>query len=120
MIEKTIEMNFLYDYYGALLPEKQQEILRLYYEEDYSLSEIAPVFSMSRQGIHDAIKKAEKSLHEYEDRLGLVKRSTQVAETLEAVSMELEQILTDGALETGVTQRLIQINRTIKQIREDQ
>jgi AraC-like DNA-binding protein len=62
------------DAYGALLTDKQREFMRLHYEEDLSFGEIAQEFGVSRQAIHDAVKHAERTLDDYEQRLGLVQR----------------------------------------------
>ena len=58
--------------YGRLLTEKQRQVMELYHEENLSLAEIAEEFGISRQGVHDTLKKAEHLLIEYEDKLGLV------------------------------------------------
>ena len=70
---ETIEkISLLYDFYGKLLTEKQRQVMELYHEENLSLAEIAEEFGISRQGVHDTLKKAEHLLTEYEDKLGLV------------------------------------------------
>lgn len=74
MIEKIARIAFLLDFYGGLLTEKQQHCLDMHYNQDMSLAEIAETFSVSRQAIHDVLKRAENLLEEYEERLGLVKR----------------------------------------------
>jgi len=77
MLDKVTEINLLYDFYSQLLTGKQREVLRLYHCENYSLSEIADGFSISRQGVHDTLKKAEKALFSYEEKLNLVKKYTE-------------------------------------------
>ena len=72
-IESIAENSLLYDFYGQLLSKRQQEVMALYHEENYSLSEIAEEFGISRQAVHDTLKKAEQALAEYEQKLGLVK-----------------------------------------------
>jgi len=71
MTEKKFIYSILYDYYGDLLKDNQSNIINLYYNLDYSLSEIAEDMNISRQGVHDALKRAEKSLIEYEDIMKL-------------------------------------------------
>ena len=61
-MDKMIEMNIRNDLYGSMLTIRQREIINLYYEENFSLSEIAEEFSISRQAVHDTLKKAEKAL----------------------------------------------------------
>ena len=77
MFDKVTEYNLLYDFYSQLLTEKQREVLRLYHCEDFSLTEIGEEFSISRQGVHDTLKKAEKALFNYENKLNLVKKYTE-------------------------------------------
>jgi predicted DNA-binding protein YlxM (UPF0122 family) len=69
--EKNFLYSVLYDYYGGLLKDNQANIIDLYYNQDYSLSEIADDMNISRQGVYDALKKAEKSLIEYEEKIQL-------------------------------------------------
>jgi RNA polymerase sigma factor (sigma-70 family) len=69
-----VRMSLLFDYYGGLLGERQNQIFSLYHEDDLSLSEIAELMKITRQGVHDALKKAEAQLMKYEDKLGLVER----------------------------------------------
>ena len=75
-IKRTISFSgdvALYmDFYGGLLTEKQVEILDCYYNEDYSLSEIANGLGISRQAAHDAIRSGSQALVEYEEKLGMV------------------------------------------------
>ena len=69
---KIAETSLLYDFYGALLTDKQREVMALYHEENLSLSEIASEFGISRQAVHDTLKKAEQALKEYEEKLKLM------------------------------------------------
>lgn len=71
MSGKNFIYSILYDYYGDLLRDNQSNIIDLYYNQDYSLSEIAEEMNISRQGVHDALKRAEKNLLEYEDKIKL-------------------------------------------------
>ena len=71
MIEKVAYMNVLYDLYKSLLTEKQREYLELYYQEDWSLAEIAGELSVSRNAVHDNIKRTGKLLVDYEEKLGM-------------------------------------------------
>lgn len=74
MLDKISRMNELLDFYGPLLTEKQQEVLRLHYELDWSLAEIAEHMKITRQAVHDIDRRAETALEDYERRLGLVER----------------------------------------------
>ncbi|MDE7191310.1 MAG: DNA-binding protein [Clostridia bacterium] len=71
------------DYYGALLTEYQRQIVDEYYNLDMSLSELAEEHGISPQGVRDALKRAEKQLEGFEEKLGLVKKSQSVIELLQ-------------------------------------
>ena len=64
-IEKTNRMNALFEFYAALLTDKQMNYIELYYADDYSLAEIAEEFGVSRQAVYDNIKRTEKILEDY-------------------------------------------------------
>ncbi|WP_027090897.1 YlxM family DNA-binding protein [Cohnella thermotolerans] len=86
-LEKTNRINVLFDFYGSLLTEKQQMFLKCYYHDDYSLSEIADDFDISRQAVYEHLKRSEQILEDYEKKLGLAARH----ERLRAGLMRLEQ-----------------------------
>lgn len=72
-------MNQLVGFYQALLTDKQQEMLQLYYEEDFSLAEIADHYHISRQAVRDNLKRSEKAMEQYETQLQLIARREQRA-----------------------------------------
>ena len=74
-MEKNLEISVLLDYYGQMLTEKQLEVAQLYYNEDLSLAEIAQFANITRQGVRDSIKRAEATLLEMEERMGLARSS---------------------------------------------
>ena len=71
-IERVEYASMLYDFYGSLLNEAQNEVMSLYHEDDMSLSEIAEEIGQTRQAVHYTLKKAEKTLESYEEKLGLL------------------------------------------------
>ena len=71
---KEIKYGVLLDFYGELLTEKQRGALDLYYNEDLSLLEIGEHLNISRQGVHECIKKGCEHLEEYESVLGLYEK----------------------------------------------
>ena len=75
-MEKFVEQGYLYDFYGELLTERQQQVYESVVLEDYSLSEVAEDLGISRQGVHDMIKRCNKTLEEYEQKLHLVYTGT--------------------------------------------
>lgn len=68
---KNLNISILCDLYGKLLSDKQREILKSYYDDDLSLSEIAENYQISRQGVRDYIVKGSKTLEELEEKLNL-------------------------------------------------
>jgi uncharacterized protein len=93
MYDKIVQIALLFDFYGQLLTEKQIEIIDMYYNDDLSLSEIAEQQDISRQGVYDTLKRAEKTLFEYEDKLGLVNRFLQQKESLSKINTMLDRTL---------------------------
>ena len=92
---KDLTISMLYDFYGDLLTEKQQEVIELYYNEDLSLAEIASHSGITRQGVRDSIKRAEFQLTEFEEQLGLAGRFREIKSQLEEIkknAFEIEQI----------------------------
>lgn len=73
-MEKIVEQALLFDFYGELLTEHQKRIYEEAVNEDLSLSELAEEHQISRQGIHDIIKRCDKILQEYEDKLHLIEK----------------------------------------------
>jgi len=71
-IEKVEYASMLYDFYGSLLKGSQNEVMALYHEDNLSLSEIAQELGQTRQAVHYTLRKAEKALESYEEKLKLV------------------------------------------------
>jgi predicted DNA-binding protein YlxM (UPF0122 family) len=88
-LEKIIGMALLSDFYGPLLTEKQRQALHLFYDEDYSLSEIAAQCNCTRQAAHELIKRSEALLADYEQKLGLIAKHQQRQSLLKQVEQEL-------------------------------
>ena len=82
MKSQAYRMALLYDFYGDVLTDRQKEFYDLYYNEDLSLGEIAENYNITRQGVRDAIKRAEQQLLEMEERLGLARRFQEIQKAL--------------------------------------
>ncbi|MGX7145262.1 YlxM family DNA-binding protein [Facklamia languida] len=89
-LEKTVYMNQLLSYYGTLLTDKQASVMQAYYEADYSLAEIAENLQISRQAVHDTIRRSEEALNHYENQLQLKKKSDQRWQALEDLTQLLQ------------------------------
>lgn len=113
MFDRITEIALLYDFYGQLLTKRQQEVMRLYHEENYSLSEIAEEFSISRQGVHDALKNAGKALSEYEEKLGLIKRFSESREAIDLIEKKLDCLAAERKTDKALSERLTEIKEII-------
>ncbi len=87
-----MKISFLLDFYGNMLTQKQREVIEYYYNDDLSLSEIAENEGITRQGVRDAIKRAESQLLEMEDRLGFAERFCKVRDGLAKIRAAAERI----------------------------
>ena len=93
MKQEAFTMSMLLDYYGALLTQKQKTYFDLYYNQDLSLAEIAEQEGISRQGVHDALKRSEETLRHYDNALGLAAaQQQQKDQLLEFKSQALEAL----------------------------
>ena len=104
-MSKNLDMCRLLDLYGGLLTEKQFDIMDLYYNDDLSLGEIADHYDISRQGVHDAIKRGDEALAEYEAKLGLLKadeeRKNEIAALRELALDAFVDVLVGVGVEVG-------------------
>ena len=93
MKNQAYRMTMLYDFYGELLTERQQEFFDLYYNEDLSLAEIAENYGISRQGVRDVIVRAEGIMTEMEDKTGIIKRFHKMQKALSEASENMDKII---------------------------
>lgn len=91
-MEKNVQISMLNEFYGKLLTQKQYEIIDNYYNNDLSLSEIAENNQITRQAVRDILKKGEKKLFEYEEKLQFMKRTLNQEKRIERVLSELTKI----------------------------
>ncbi len=85
MFVKNLFFSELYDCYGNLLKENQATVIDLYYNQDFSLGEIAEELNMSRAGVHDTLKRAEKNLVEFEEKLSLHSKLEKINNSAEKI-----------------------------------
>lgn len=91
-MEKNVKVSLLCQIYGKLLTKKQFNVLDDYYNNDYSLSEIAENYSITRQAVRDNIMKGEAKLFEYEEKLGIMKKTLEQEQQIEKILLELGKI----------------------------
>ncbi|MCM1046647.1 MAG: YlxM family DNA-binding protein [Candidatus Gastranaerophilales bacterium] len=113
-MNRIFERALLYDFYGELLTPHQQNIYERAVFEDMSLGEIAEEFKISRQGVHDLVKRCDRSLQEYESKLHLVRRFSEAKEKIKKIVE-----LTDGEKAISTESRMEQIKKLAEELMEE-
>ncbi|HOE56255.1 MAG TPA: putative DNA-binding protein [Bacillota bacterium] len=117
MDDKILETTLLLDFYGYLLTDKQMNIVDMYYNYDLSLGEISEQQGISRQGVYDTLKRAEKILYGYEEKLGLVKRFLMQKKSMKEIIEMIDDILGKNELnEEEIKRKLTDIKEFISGI----
>ena len=101
-MEEKIELAYLYDFYGELLNEHQRQIYEDFVLNDLSLGEIASEEGISRQGVHDLVKRCSKKLMDYEKKLHLVEKFLNIKEDVAQIHT-LAQDFKESADENIIT-----------------
>jgi len=98
----------LYDFYGELLTEHQKKVYEDAVMNDYSLSELAEEYGVSRQGIHDLLKRCDAILEDYEAKLGLMKRFESLKNTAKEIQVDLDRLkeISDSSERTSLIDEL--------------
>ena len=112
-ISKKVELNWLSAFYGGLLTDKQRQVLTLHCEEDMSLTEIAQEVGISRQGVHDIVKRCARSLEEYERKLHLVEKFLAVKEKVSCIDEILQEWEEEKENPEEIIERLRKLSATI-------
>ncbi len=126
-LEKLVEIGILFDFYGKLLSSKQYMVINLYYINDLSLVEIGDELDVSRQGIFDLLKRAERKLYSYEKKLHLVEKfysshsyiqdirdiSRDILKSIEAKDPEVDYIEEKARAIKTICDRVLEISREV-------
>ena len=112
---KDLRKILLFDIYGSLLTPKRRDLMALYYNEDFSLGEIAEYAKITRQGVLDAIRKSEKSLEDFEEKLCVLAGSRRRVELIDEAKGLAQAVQKDKNAAGDCLPRLIDI---IEQLRE--
>ena len=119
-IERQVRTGLLYDFYGGLLTEKQRRTMELYYQEDWSLAEIAEAEGVSRQAVYDLLQRSEKLIDEYETKLGLMKRFLEQQSILNLIAQKIDHILIAIPEDDNFHQTLSEIRQQISCLLESE
>ena len=111
-IEKTNRINALFEFYEPLLTTKQMTYIALYYRDDYSLGEIAENYAVSRQAVYDNIRRTEKILEEYEQKLHLYER-------FEKQSKKIDKIYEYVKKNYQADQKLLQLVEELENLEDE-
>lgn len=106
---KDMKIAFLLDFYGGLLTEKQESALDGYYNQDLSLSELAEEMGISRQGVMAFLRQGERHLREFEDKLGLAARFSEISTGLD----EMKAVISSGNDPQRLKELIEQISKII-------
>ena len=104
-MEKIVEQGILYDFYGELLTEHQRQIYEDAVFNDMSLSELADAYGISRQGLHDLLKRCDKMLLSYESKLHLVERFEKIKRKIRQIN-ETEDMKTVRKISAEILEEL--------------
>ena len=96
-MDKKVEISMLWEIYGSLLTDKQNEYIDYYYNQDLSLSEIAENDNITRQAVRDIIKKGERKLFEYEEKLLFMKKTIDQEQKIQQILLSLTKIQKDSS-----------------------
>ena len=96
-MDKKVEISMLWEIYGSLLTDKQNEYIDYYYNQDLSLSEIAENDDITRQAVRDIIKKGERKLFEYEEKLLFMKKTINQEQKIQQILFNLTKIQKDSS-----------------------
>ena len=110
-MDKIYEQTMLFDFYGELLTEHQRRIYEEVVYHDMSLGEIAEEQGISRQGVHDLIKRCDRILQGYENKLHLVERFAKAKQTV----TQIERLTMDGEADSAQIKENLTLIRRLSQ-----
>ena len=120
-MDKKAQVGLLFSFYRNMLTDRQNECVDLYYNEDLSLSEISEHLGITRQGVRDNIKRAEQSMYDIEQRLGLASKFLRIQEKLDKIDdiiREIEQSPNVRYLSDDIKHKINDILTIISDINE--
>ena len=117
MFEKNLNISILLDFYGDIRSERQNDMLDMYYNEDFSLAEIAEKFEISRQGVRSVLKKGETILIDMEKKLHLASRFSKMLKKSVEIATELENI-NQNINNNDISSRIHSLIKEIKEMAE--
>ena len=117
-MDELLEKSLLYDFYGELLTEHQQAVYQSFVFDDMSLAEVAEEQGITRQGVHDLVKRCDKILQGYEEKLHLVSKFVSIKKKVTRIG-ELTELSDTGFSDDDFKRRLCDINKLTQDILEE-
>lgn len=115
MKDLNVELPLLFDYYGGLLTPKQQSCFDLYYNQDYSLTEIGEEFQISRQAVFDTLSRAEKALRTMEANTGAAARDQACRRAIPRIRDAAQKLMALGPEAMALAEEILEAADTIKE-----
>ena len=113
-MEEKVRLAYLFDFYGDLLNKKQSEIFQVFAFQDLSLQEMAEEQGVSRQAVHDKIRRSVRALEEYEKKLGLLAKYRRISELADSIEEEIRaHSEIEGRLRDNITTKLEEIKEVL-------
>lgn len=109
VMEKIVEQGLLYDFYGALLTKHQQEIYEKVVYENLSLNEVAETEGVSKQAVHDLVRRCTIIMRGYEEKLGMIRRFGKIRDSAD----RLKKLAVSGGITDEQSARLKEIAEEI-------
>ena len=109
MLEQTIKITALYDFYGVLLTQRQQKCIEMHYFDDLSLAEVAEHFCTSRQAVHDILKRSVQTMNNFEQKLRLIDKHKKEQDLL----AEIDELLVKSQIKIP---ELVRVREKILQL----
>lgn len=117
-MEKKVSLSLLLAFYGEMLTDIQREMARLHWEEDFSLSEIAQQYAVSRQSVHDTVSRTEKQLEALEEKLHLFRRFQRTEDGLKSALAALAEVRATSETQNQLQSARDQIAKLLDQEEE--
>ena len=127
-MEKHVRDSLMFDFYGELLTEHQRNVMESFINDDMSYSEIAENLEISRQAVYDLIKRINKQLNSYEDKLHLVEKFIQARDKMDDLTSAISDLRDENmnsvytgeqSMQKALDKKLKNIEDTSKQIFEE-
>lgn len=117
-MSKPLDVSLLLDYYGCMLTEKQRNLAFMYYDEDFSLAEIAKITGLTRQGVYDSVRRTEASLRDLEKNIGFYQKMNKIFASMEEVKKMISDVLNKSELPSPAAENLNKVIHMIHELME--